>query len=111
LAWLYLAIVSLAAQPPAEQAPPCFIPCRILGTPHDCDTFKADILLPWGVTLRDRTIRTDYDAWEVNRVRRTVEVTDEEIRRGKQGLAALVEAAGPDGGGLPATAARGIWPV
>jgi len=50
----------------------------------DGDTIKADVLMPWGVTLSGRTIRAaDYDAWEKTRARRSVEVTDEEIRLGK----------------------------
>jgi hypothetical protein len=58
--------------------------------PHDGDTFKADILLPWGVTLRDQHVRcAGYDAWEITRGRQTVEVTDAEIEKGKAALAGL----------------------
>lgn len=57
---------------------------------HDGDTVHADIVLPFGVTLRDRSIRAfGYDAPEINRVRQTVEVSDDEIGRGKEAKAAL----------------------
>lgn len=50
----------------------------------DGDTIEADVLLPWGITLRQQGIRaSDYDAWESSKRRRSVEVTDEEVRRGK----------------------------
>jgi endonuclease YncB( thermonuclease family) len=50
----------------------------------DGDTIEADILLPWSITLRQQGIRaSDYDAWESSKRRRSVEVTDEEVRRGK----------------------------
>lgn len=76
-------------------AEPCYVPIRVLSI-HDADTLRADVLLPWGVTLRDRTLRLDYDAWEISRVRQTVEVTDEEIAKGKaarEGLAAILSTA------------------
>lgn len=60
---------------------------------HDADTLRGDIILPWGVTLRDRDIRTDYDAWEIDRTRRTVKVTPQEILRGKAARQALVDLA------------------
>lgn len=84
--WLQL-LVSFASG-----APPCYVPVKVLAV-TDCDTIKADALLPWGVTLRDRTFRLDFDAHEVSRIRQTVEVTDEEIAKGKVArdeLAALV---------------------
>lgn len=50
----------------------------------DGDTIEADVLLPWSITLRQQPIRaSDYDAWESSKRRRSVEVTDEEVRRGK----------------------------
>jgi endonuclease YncB( thermonuclease family) len=60
----------------------------------DGDTIDADIVLSWGVTLRRQRIRAaDFDAWESSRRRRSVEVTDAEVRRGKAasaGLAAML---------------------
>jgi hypothetical protein len=56
---------------------------------HDADTVKADVIFPWGVTLREQAIRLHgADAYEVTRTRRTVgNITDEEIRKGKKALA------------------------
>lgn len=57
---------------------------------HDGDTAHCDINLGWGVTLRNRSIRAfGYDAPEINRVRQTVEVTEDEIARGRAAKAAL----------------------
>jgi len=56
----------------------------------DGDTFQADILLPWGVTLRQQKIRSlGYDAWESNKKRRSVNVTDAEVVKGKVAAAAV----------------------
>lgn len=56
----------------------------------DGDTVVADIRLPFGVTFRGRTIRAaGYDAWELSRARRTVNVTPVEVERGKLARAAL----------------------
>ena len=89
VAWMFLLLVSCSSR--GQEPPACFVPCRILGEPHDADTFHADVLLPWGVTLRDRVVRTDFDAWEVNRTRQSVKVGPEEIRKGKAALAAFNE--------------------
>ena len=68
-------------------------------TVHDGDSIKADLNLGWGVTLRNRSIRAfGYDAPEINRVRQTVEITEEEIGRGKEAKAALEQLI--EGGGL-----------
>lgn len=57
---------------------------------HDGDTLRATIHLPYDVDLPNRSIRAqDYDAWEINRVRKTVVITDEELRKGKQAKAEL----------------------
>lgn len=56
----------------------------------DGDTIVADIHLPFDITLRKQDIRcNDYDAWESSRARRSVEVTDAEIERGKAAAADL----------------------
>jgi len=56
----------------------------------DGDTFQADILLPWGVTLRQQTIRAlGYDAWESSKRRRSVSVTDAEVAKGKAATVAV----------------------
>lgn len=56
----------------------------------DGDTLVADIHLPFDITLRKQDIRcNDYDAWESSRARRSVEVTDAEIERGKAAAADL----------------------
>jgi len=62
---------------------------------HDGDSVLAAVRLPWRVTLGPEMIRAaDYDAWEITKARRTVEVTDDEIKAGKAArefLASLVE--------------------
>jgi hypothetical protein len=68
----------------ADERPTCAVPLTILSV-LDGDTIKADIRCPFGLTIRDRTIRAaDFDAWESSRHRQTVNVTDVEIVRGKK---------------------------
>jgi endonuclease YncB( thermonuclease family) len=56
----------------------------------DGDTLEADIDLPMRVTLRQEMIRcAGYDAWEANKRRRSVNVTDEEVTKGKAATEAL----------------------
>lgn len=56
----------------------------------DGDTLEADIDLPMRVTLRQESIRcVDYDAWESSKRRRSVNVTDEEVVKGKAATEAL----------------------
>jgi endonuclease YncB( thermonuclease family) len=73
-----------------KPAPTCAVPLVNFAV-HDGDTLiHADILCPFGVTLRNRAIRAaGYDAWEIDRTRQTVTVTDAEIERGKAAKAAL----------------------
>ena len=62
---------------------------------HDADTISdAVICLPWGAAIRGRSIRSDYDAWEVTKVRQTVKITDEEIVKGKKSASELSEILG-----------------
>lgn len=64
-------------------SPTCPVPATVVEV-HDADSPKVTIHLPFGVDLPNRTIRAvGYDAWEVSKVRRTVVVTDAEIKRGK----------------------------
>src|SRR5581483_1493408 len=59
---------------------------------HDGDTLKADIVCPFGLTIRDKSIRAaGYDSWEINRTRQTVHVSDVELVRGRQAKDALQE--------------------
>jgi hypothetical protein len=71
--------------------PPCYVPIDVRSV-HilDADTIRCDVLLPWGVTLRNRTIRLDYDACETSRIRQGVHITDAEIERGKDATESLL---------------------
>lgn len=58
----------------------------------DGDTVEGDINLPLNIILTKMMIRfDDFDAWESNRRRRTVVVTDQEIILGKSATKFLVE--------------------
>lgn len=49
----------------------------------DGDTVKADINMPFDVTLRNQEIRfLGFDAWEVTKKRQSVVVTDAEVIKG-----------------------------
>lgn len=84
-----LAIMLLWGPPPGEEPralpppkPPCYAQVRYIEN-KDGDTITCDILLPLDVTLREQRLRLrDLDAWETTRIRQTVTVTDDEIRRG-----------------------------
>lgn len=59
---------------------------------HDADTLNVDICLPFKVTLPNRTVRAwGYDAWETNRVRKAVKVTEAEIKKGLQARSEFME--------------------
>ena len=61
------------------------VPAFRVATPvvHDVDTLSDGvILLPFGSAVAGRKIRADYDGWEVTRNRRTVTITDDELKRG-----------------------------
>lgn len=97
IAWgvlvLVMALVAVAgfAAPLRGAEPACYIPIDVRSV-HilDADTIRCDVLLPWGVTLRNRTIRLDYDACEVSRIRQGVHITDAEIERGKDATESLL---------------------
>lgn len=85
---LTLAFLAFAPLPEAD-APECW--CRVSDPfVQDCDTIHGDVLLPWGVTLRNQAIRAnDYDAYESSKRRQSVNVTDAEVVKGKAATAAL----------------------
>jgi len=57
----------------------------------DGDTVEANIEFPLGVTLRKEMIRfLDFDAWEATKRRRSVNVTDEEVIKGKEATSLLI---------------------
>ena len=59
---------------------------------HDADTFYCDIDLDFGVVLAHQQVRcSDFDAWEVSRVRRTVNITEEELVLGRKARHAVRE--------------------
>ena len=56
----------------------------------DGDTVEADIELPLSIVLQSQSIRfVGYDAWEASKRRRSVNVTDEEVVKGKKAAKAL----------------------
>jgi endonuclease YncB( thermonuclease family) len=56
----------------------------------DGDTVEADIQLPLDIVVQKQSIRlTGYDAWEASKRRRSVNVTDEEVIKGKEATEAL----------------------
>jgi len=58
---------------------------------YDGDTITADINFGWDITWNNQSIRLyGFDAWEISRARRSVEVTDEELAKGKQARHALL---------------------
>lgn len=55
----------------------------------DGDTLVANVHFPWGLGLFEQDIRTDYDAWEISRRRKTVKVDEAEIAKGERATADL----------------------
>lgn len=75
--WLLLAVTAEAAEP--NRYPVKFTQV------HDGDTFVVDILLDFELALRGQKIRAvDCATWEINRIRQTVPITDQELVKGKQ---------------------------
>lgn len=87
------AFAPVGVEPHPPVVPPLYIPIRIADPQrdiHDGDTLKCDVLLPWGVTLREQTVHClGYDAWEIDRVRQMISVGDAEIVKGKAARNAL----------------------
>lgn len=80
-----LAAAALSAPPQAAPAAPQ-IPLRAtVESIHDGDTLRVTIHLPFGIDLPGRDVRAfGYDAWEIDRRRRTVNVTDAELAKGAE---------------------------
>lgn len=74
------------AQVESPKAPTFPVPVKVLEI-KDGDTISADLLLPWGVTLRGQDIRENsFDAWESSKRRHSAaagEITDAEVVKGK----------------------------
>lgn len=57
----------------------------------DGDTITCDIHLDFDIVLANQTVRAlGYDAWETSKRRQSVNVTDEEVKRGKVAKNALL---------------------
>jgi endonuclease YncB( thermonuclease family) len=87
LVWIVSSCSGLAAaaDPPVDPiAPTSALVCQVVNV-HDADTVSAIIRCPLlKVDSQLVVIRAfGYDAWEVSRVRQTVDVTDSEIFKGK----------------------------
>lgn len=86
IAVLLASVVAYGAYQPAPTVapPPAFVKLANVAL-HDVDSLRADIVLPFGVTLPDRSIRAQgFDGWEIDRTRKTVTITDEELVKGKE---------------------------
>ena len=58
----------------------------------DGDTIECDIDLGFNVILNDQKVRLmGYDSWEISKRRKTVTVTDEEIRKGEIAKQTLID--------------------
>lgn len=78
IAGLMCCAVAFAADPPRT-----LVPCKVTEI-HDADTFWCDALLPWDITIRHQSVRVQgADAWEITRARRTVTITDAELKKGR----------------------------
>lgn len=74
------------AAPPLSTVDPPVNACEATGIiVQDGDTIRAAyVALPWGVSLRDESVRAfSYDAWEISR-QRWSNTSDVEIKRGKE---------------------------
>ena len=86
VAALLLLCGTLNADPPRV-----LVPCHVLSV-HDGDTITVDVVYPWSVKMTGQSVRMQgYDAWEVTRTRRTVNVSDAELERGKAARDALAK--------------------
>jgi len=87
---------SLTAVAPPRLPPEAFVPEAVAGLTAirviDGDTLEADVNLPWSITLRKQIIRcADFDAWESNERRKTVDRVEDEVARGKLATRELAE--------------------
>jgi len=89
----------LEAAPPRIKAPPATLihqgqTLYRVDSPdvHDVDTLTDGVIrLPFGAAVAGRKIRSDFDGWEITRSRQTVQVTDEELAKGRAAKSALEE--------------------
>ena len=66
-----------------------------LKTVHDGDTITATVIMDFDVAIYSKPIRFHgFDAWELSKQRRTVNVTDEEIVKGKLAKEYLIKLIG-----------------
>jgi len=85
---LSFAAFAVAADPVAPSCPVKVV----LPIAHDADTIRGSLSFGWNVWLHDQELRAyGYDAYEVTKTRQTVEVTDEEIVKGKAAKYALID--------------------
>lgn len=72
--------------------PPTYARC-VISRWHDADTFYGTLYFGFGVSYTPaKGIRAyGYDAWEINKIRRTVKVEEAEILRGEEALSAIKE--------------------
>ena len=79
---------------PIGHALPCWCPVDVTRV-IDADTVVGNIELPFGVLLRNRTLRVDtHDCWESSKRRQSEaagEITDAEVAKGKQATAEFIE--------------------
>ena len=71
-----------------------YAPCKVSHyLIHDGDTLKAyEVQLPFGVSLRDQSVRADgYDAWEIDRTRKTIIYDKDELEKGIEAYKALCD--------------------
>lgn len=94
--WMAVGLIVMFMQPEPAVISYQVSPGPAVGNPLlsvrvvDGDTLEADIDLGYGLILRQQDIRlVGYDAWESSLRRRSVEVSEQEIERGKLATAEL----------------------
>lgn len=88
-AFLLLTTVSAFAEDPKAPTRAVQVVIPII---YDGDTIRGSLVLGWGVWIHDVSIRAfGYDCHEITKQRQTIEVTDEEIAKGKAAKYALTE--------------------
>lgn len=83
LCWTLLSVPAYAQSPTGV--------LRVVdATWHDADTATITVAGPWGHGPVAQPCRAlGYDAWEVSKTRQTIQVTDDEVARGKAAVTAL----------------------